>query len=267
LSGRAGSLWVSGSTGSSAAPAGRTALPQAAERDGGTRNASTSRRKPSYPVNPQLTLPSLAASRSGGSSGFVGSAAIAVGVCGIFAASARVAPATALPATVWTALFLALAIESDVRSLRIPNWLTFGGIAAVLAHAAASGGSMVGPAVGGAVAALVALFLPFALGGLGAGDVKAMMVLGALWGPDPVLPVLFWALLAGGTLAIARLVARGEGVDLCVRWGHSAWVTLSTRRVTYFRPAAGSAAAGGLPFALAIGLGASLYQIWGAPWA
>jgi prepilin peptidase CpaA len=219
-------------------------------------------------VNPQLTLPSLAASRSGGSSGLVGSVAIAVCVSGIFGASARAAPATALPATAWTALFLVLAVESDVRSLRIPNWLTFGGMALAFAHAAATGGFwMVGSALGGAVAALAALFVPFALRGLGAGDVKAMMALGALWGPDPVLAVLFWALLAGGTLAIARVAASGELADLCARWGRSAWVTLSTRRATYFRPDPGSAAAGGVPFAVAIGLGASLYQILGAPWA
>jgi Flp pilus assembly protein protease CpaA len=97
--------------------------------------------------------------------------------------------------------------------------------------------------------------------------VKAMRVLGALWGRELVLPTLFWMFLAGGAIAIAMVVARGESTDLFTRWGRSLWVTLSTRRITYFSPSPGSAASEGLPFAVAIGIGASISQIWGFPWA
>jgi prepilin peptidase CpaA len=162
---------------------------------------------------------------------------------------------------------LFLAIESDVRALRIPNWLTFGGLAAALALAGLTRGSVGAlQALAGASVALAVLFVPFVVRWLGAGDVKAMMVLGALWGREFVLPTLFWMFVAGGVLAVALVAARGEFRDLCLRWWRSLWVTLSTRRVTFFAPSPGSAAGSGLPFAVAMGIGASMHQIWGFPW-
>jgi hypothetical protein len=81
-----------------------------------------------------------------------------------------------------------------------------------------------------------------------------------------VLPTLFWMFIAGGGMAIALLIARGELSDLCSRWGRSLWITLSSGRLVFFAPAPGSAAGGGIPFAVAIGIGASIYQIWGFHW-
>ena len=216
-------------------------------------------------MSPDLSLPRFELSASGAISRFGASSAIGGLVCAGFLWTAREAP---LPATGWAAAFLFLAVEQDVRRLRIPNWLTVGGLALALGLAGLSAGSagLVAAAAGAGVA-LVALFLPFALRWLGAGDVKAMMVFGALWGREHVLPALFWMILAGGLLAIVLVVVRGEFRDLCVRWGRSLWITLSTRRVTYFGPDPGSAASGGLPFAVAIGIGATIYQVWGFPWA
>src|SRR5262249_17247066 len=123
-----------------------------------------------------------------------------------------------------------------------------------------------GYALAGSGLALIVLFVPFVVRWLGAGDVKAMMVLGALWGHELVLPTLFWIFLAGGAIALGLLAARGELRDLCVRWARSAWITLSSGRLTFFVPPPGSAAGGGLPFAVAIGIGASIYQVWGFQW-
>ena len=113
------------------------------------------------------------------------SAAIAASVSAGFLWSAQESP---LPATVWAAAFLFLAVEHDVRCLRIPNWLTGGGLAGALALAGATRGATgLTEALLGAVTALAVLFLPFLLRWLGAGDVKAMMVLGALWGGAYIL--------------------------------------------------------------------------------
>jgi prepilin peptidase CpaA len=216
-------------------------------------------------VNPEIALNHSDLSPSGVISRFGVSLATAACVsAGFLWTAAQESP---LPATVWAAVFLFLAVEYDVRSLRIPNWLTGGGIAAALVLALATRGAVgLGYALVGAGVALVALFVPFLLRWLGAGDVKAMMVLGALWGHELVLPTLFWMLIAGGVLAIALLIARGELRDLCIRWARSAWITLSSGRPTFFAAAPGSAAGGGLPFAVAIGIGASIYQVWGFRW-
>jgi prepilin peptidase CpaA len=215
-------------------------------------------------VNPEIALNHSDLSPSGVIARFGVSVATAACVSAGFLWSAEESP---LPATVWAAAFLFLAVEYDVRSLRIPNWLTGGGLAASLVLALATRGAVgLGYALAGAGVALVALFVPFLLRWLGAGDVKAMMVLGALWGHELVLPTLFWILIAGGVLAIALLIARGELRDLCIRWARSAWITLSSGRPTFFAAAPGSAAGGGLPFAVAIGIGASIYQVWGFRW-
>jgi prepilin peptidase CpaA len=215
-------------------------------------------------VSPDVALFRSDLSPTGLSSRFGVSAATAAAICAGFLWSAKGTP---LPGTSWAAAFLFLAVESDVRSLRIPNWLTYGGLAIALALALiARGGAGLVDALAGAGFAFVVLFVPFLVRWLGAGDVKAMMVLAALWGREFVLPTLFWMFIAGGALAIALVVARGELADLLVRWGRSLWITLSSRRFTFFAPRPGAAAGSGLPFAVAMGVGASIYQLWGLPW-
>jgi prepilin peptidase CpaA len=172
-----------------------------------------------------------------------------------------------LPALGWAAAFLVLAVERDMRERRIPNWLTLPALAFAVAHGAWSGGIDGALAsLGGAGAALGILLVPYALGWFGAGDVKAMMALGAFWGAGTLLPVVAWAIALGGLLAIGWLVARGGLRDLASRWWQSLRTSFLTRKPTYFAPAPGSVAAGGVPFAVAIGLGVAAYQLWGLPW-
>lgn len=171
-----------------------------------------------------------------------------------------------LPATTLAAAFLFLAVHEDVRGMRIPNWLTFPSLAGALALGAASGWADLQTALAGAGAALAVLFVPFAARWIGAGDVKAGMVLGALWGADLFLPALWWMLVFGGALALALVTLRGGLADLAGRWARTLQLSLLGRKWTYFAPAAGSPAASGLPFAVAMGLGAVAYQTWGTPW-
>jgi prepilin peptidase CpaA len=173
---------------------------------------------------------------------------------------------TPLPASGWAAAFLLVAIQQDLTRTRIPNWLTFPALGVALGVAALGGGASGAlHALAGAGMALAIMFVPFAFRWLGAGDVKAGMVLGALWGPDIFPHAFWWMIVAGGVLAIVLMGARGELGDLLRRWGRSAWMTLVTRRVIYFGPAEGATT--GLPFAVAMGLGAAAYQFWGTPWS
>lgn len=98
----------------------------------------------------------------------------------------------------------------DLRTRRIPNVLTFGGaLAAVLAHGYAGGLSGAGWALAGWMVG-VAFFLPFfALGGMGAGDVKLLAALGAWLGPGPAVWLALYSLIAGGVIGLA--VALGYG--------------------------------------------------------
>lgn len=96
----------------------------------------------------------------------------------------------------WGAIF-------DVRTCRIPNWLTGSGILmGLLLHGYLGGWRSLGSA---ALAGLMAgiVFLIFYLGGgLGAGDVKLMVAVCCLAGLSGVASILFGTALIGGLLAI-----------------------------------------------------------------
>ena len=111
---------------------------------------------------------------------------------------------TPLPAFGWAAAFFFIAVERDVRERRIPNWLTLPALGLAVAYGAATGGAPGALAsLLGAGVALGILLLPYSLGWLGAGDVKAMVVIGALWGAGVLIPVTAWAIGLGGVIAIA----------------------------------------------------------------
>jgi prepilin peptidase CpaA len=102
---------------------------------------------------------------------------------------------------------VALAIVAaawDLRTRRIPNVLTFGAaLVAVLLHGYLEGLNGLSLALAGWVVGL-ALFLPFfALGGLGAGDVKLLAAVGACLGPLAAVWVALYTSIAGGVMALA----------------------------------------------------------------
>ena len=94
------------------------------------------------------------------------------------------------------------------------------------------------------------------------------MVFGALFGADRIVGVAWWMVVVGGVLAIGLVAAQPGGLrDLIVRWSRSAWYSLRLRKIVYLGPEQDSVAASGLPYAVAMGLGASAFQLWGLPWA
>jgi prepilin peptidase CpaA len=98
----------------------------------------------------------------------------------------------------------------DLRTRRIPNLLTFGAaLMAIAAHGYASGLSGAGWSLVGWCVGVLFFFPIFALGGMGAGDVKLLAALGAWLGPGPVVWVALFSLIAGGALGL--LVAVGSG--------------------------------------------------------
>jgi prepilin peptidase CpaA len=103
-----------------------------------------------------------------------------------------------------------VAVVFDVRTRRIPNWLTFGASAAALVYAMFDAGL---PGVGIAAAGWIAgaaLFFPFfALGGMGAGDVKLLAALAAWLGPSESVWLAIFAAMAGGVLGVFVALARG----------------------------------------------------------
>ena len=103
----------------------------------------------------------------------------------------------------------ALACATDLRSARIPNWLTLGAMAAGLCfHAMLPGGHGIAAAALGLLVGLLVFFPFFALGALGAGDVKLMAALGAWVGAAAAVNVALYGAVAGGVLAVIVAASR-----------------------------------------------------------
>lgn len=178
---------------------------------------------------------------------------------------------------------LSVAIISDLRVRRIPNSLIVAGwVMAVCWHAFSPHGAWAfdpqspgAVGVSGAFAGLGVLllaFLPFyALGVMGAGDVKLMSVVGAFLGATPgawtqLAGVSLFVLAAGGLLAIFRMVFS--------RNGSAVFANLRLIFTGYWARASGMAgpsfdarvdSADRMPYAIAIATGTILYMV--AKWA
>jgi prepilin peptidase CpaA len=98
----------------------------------------------------------------------------------------------------------------DLGNRRIPNALTLGaaGIAVAL-HGVTSGWSGVLLAASGWAVGLALFFPLFALGGMGAGDVKLLAAIGAWMGPTGVIWTGLYGAVAGGIMALVFALAGG----------------------------------------------------------
>jgi prepilin peptidase CpaA len=101
----------------------------------------------------------------------------------------------------------AVGAVQDIRSGRIPNWLTYGGLLAALAAQflmrgwPGLQGGLIGALAGGGI-----FYLLFLVGGMGGGDVKLMAAVGAWAGAAQTVVVLIAAAIAGGILAVGLMV-------------------------------------------------------------
>jgi prepilin peptidase CpaA len=104
-----------------------------------------------------------------------------------------------------------VAAYTDLRSRRIPNWLTLSALGLGL-----GANTVLGGVAGGTTALLgvglgLALLLPFyMLRAVGAGDVKLLAALGALVGPTALVSVAVYGAVVGGLIAAAILLGRGR---------------------------------------------------------
>jgi len=105
---------------------------------------------------------------------------------------------------------LVVASLYDFKYRRIPNWLIGAGLlTALLIHLLTGGATGALFSLEGFVAGIGLLLVPFALRGIGAGDVKLLGVVGAFQGVYFVFSTFLWMALWGGLMAL--LVAYRNG--------------------------------------------------------
>jgi len=100
----------------------------------------------------------------------------------------------------------------DLRSARIPNWLTYSGLLTALGlRFGVLGWSGLKNGAVGMLVAGVFFFVLFVIGAMGGGDVKLIASVGAWAGSEQVVTVLLAAAMAGGLFAIFYVLVR-QGV-------------------------------------------------------
>jgi prepilin peptidase CpaA len=110
--------------------------------------------------------------------------------------------------TVVLSIVLCLSLIADIKKGKIYNWITLPaivlglGLSVILYKWGGLKSSAIGLGVGFGAFLIIYLFL----GGLGGGDVKLMGAIGAISGYPFILGVMFYSILVGAIMAIAKVI-------------------------------------------------------------
>jgi prepilin peptidase CpaA len=152
---------------------------------------------------------------------------------------------------------LAVAVVSDLLRHRIPNMLVLLGLALGLAGQTYSGG--VNGLGDGLLGMLIcfALFLPmYAFGGMAAGDVKLMAMVGSFLPFHFALWAALFSLIAGGVCGFLIVLFRGQLLQTLGRY------RLILRAQSYLAPASDEVAGKPFPYSIAILIGTLNSVYW-----
>lgn len=99
-----------------------------------------------------------------------------------------------------------IAVIWDLRYRKIPNWLTLpaviiGFVLFTIYNPSRWYFSLLGILLG-----LLVFLFPYLLGGIGAGDVKLLMALGAIFGPVLLVWIMLFTGVAGGVISIIQML-------------------------------------------------------------
>lgn len=145
---------------------------------------------------------------------------------------------------------LVIAVVGDLRRHRIANLLILSGLALGLSTQVHAGGiAGLGSAALGLLVGFGALLPLYALGGMAAGDVKLMAMVGSFLSPQATLWAVLFSLIAGGLCGFLLILARGQLSMTLSRY----WLMLRAR--AYMAPAEDEVAGKPFPYSLAILLG------------
>lgn len=158
--------------------------------------------------------------------------------------------------------YLLVIVAIDLRCSKIPNWCN--GTLLVVAlgyHGWVFGLPGLGTAVLGFLVGLALLLIPYLMGGMGGGDVKALAALGALLGPVTILHVFVYIALFGGLFSILHYLFSRNFLENAAGAGRALMAFAGTRDVEVLRPATTEKLR--FPYASAIAFGFYSYVQWG----
>ena len=152
---------------------------------------------------------------------------------------------------------LGVAVVSDLLSHRIPNMLVLVGLTLGLIGQMYTGGvSGLGDGLLG-ILICFALFLPmYAFGGMAAGDVKLMAMVGSFLPFQLALWAAMFSLIAGGVCGLLIVLVRGQLRQTLGRY----WLIL--RAQAYLAPTSDEVAGKPFPYSIAILIGTLSSIYW-----
>jgi prepilin peptidase CpaA len=166
------------------------------------------------------------------------------------------------PAILAGAVLLAiLAGWTDLRSRRIPNWLTVSGAAVgVVANTVLGGWAGLKTSLLGLVLGLGLLLPLVLLRSLGAGDWKLAGALGAFTGPTVLIDVLIGSVFVAGLMALALVIYKGRMRQTLRNIGHIL-VSLVTFQLPGTRVSLDNPDSLKVPYGVALALTVVLYSV------
>ncbi len=106
---------------------------------------------------------------------------------------------------------LLISLYEDLKMRRIPNTVTISGmISGIIINLTGQGFLGLLFSLKGIFIAFLLLSIPFMIGGLGGGDVKLVMAVGAIMGTDFVLKSIVYVVAVGALIATIIILARRE---------------------------------------------------------
>lgn len=104
-------------------------------------------------------------------------------------------------------IVLLICLYTDLTSRKIYNFVLLPTFVAAFVFHFISGGLLQGWwSLQGLILGIALLVIPFTMGGIGAGDVKLLGIIGALKGPDFVLKAFLASAIAGGVISAIQLI-------------------------------------------------------------
>jgi len=155
-----------------------------------------------------------------------------------------------------------ISVTQDIKRQKIPNYVTFPTmVMALVYYSFVTGLNSFLFSLGGLGLGLALFIVPYAMGGMGAGDVKLMMAVGSIVGPWGIVITSIMVILCGGVYGLI-LFALNPGY--AASFLRRSWMTLKTLALTFqlvFVPPDASEKRPALRYAIPIALGAFGYML------